>query len=931
MSVEGHHPVKQHFKVFLFTDLVGSVALHERVGGVVGAQIGAKNNELFRECLEKFDGELIDTAGDGCFASFERPSDALRCALHYIQGLAHLDVPERLRARAGIHMGEVAETAGGGLVGVAIDTASRVMGLAETDQILLTRHAFDSVRQFVDAGPDGSPIEWQTHGSYRFKGLEDPIEIFEAGVKGVAALRSPSDKPPNAQRVGRVAAEEEWWPAVGLEIPTRKNWILQKKLGEGSIGEVWLAEHKKSLDRRIFKFCFQVSRLRTLQREATNFVYLKKTLGDREDIVRMLDWQFDRPPYFIESDYTAGGDLHEWAATRDGPLDEVPLETRLELVAEVAEALEAAHGVGVLHKDIKPSNILIAFDVGGRPRARLADFGIGLILDRDRFEELGITEVDLTQRWTEEFESTLAGTISYMAPEVIRGELVTTRSDVFSLGIVLFQMVVGNLKDFPAEGWTERIADEVLRDDIKACIQGDPRRRLPSAGELANRLRKIELRRAELEVRRAAERRERRGQRLRYYVAVLLLAVSLPAVMLAMLEISQWREAVGDSQRLVIDLAKQTNASAAHWLSMAIGRELDQACEAVERVAAQAELRRVLLCIGERVRGRAELAASEAQLREYLLEHDPDRAALQALLDAARQNSGSTLIFSWAINAGGYHCARSPMDEGVIGRSYTHRDWYHGLGAEHGDANTPITATHISEPFISSAKGAKPMVAVSTPVWHPDASPEQGSPIGVLLLTLTVEHFAEWLQDVPALASLGDTGVLANQHVEVVIINDRAQVIAHPMNPLIREPNQIPPFATWTDLPLVGTQTPGMAENHYDPIQNQTYLIGYSPVPRHNWLVIVQQPQEIVERPVALIARRVWQYGWVTLVVVSLVAGVLLVWLARTIARTLARHKEKTRSGQGPPLIPVAPLAGRSSGQAGGVSSARPLPEAARD
>ena len=80
-----------------------------------------------------------------------------------------------------------------------------------------------------------------------------------------------------------------------------------------------------------------------------------------------------------------------------------------------------------------------------------------------------------------------------------------------------------------------------------------------------------------------------------------------------------------------------------------------------------------------------------------------------------------------------------------------------------------------------------------------------------------------------------------------------------------------------------------------------------------------------------LIAKRVRQYGWVTLVVVSLVAAVLLVWLAHTIARTLARHREEARAAENPAVIPPPALSNRSSTHALGDSSARALQEAARD
>ena len=120
---------------------------------------------------------------------------------------------------------------------------------------------------------------------------------------------------------------------------------------------MWLAAHKTTKEQRAFKFCFEPEHLRALQREVTVFRLLKETLGNRDDIARVLDWEFDEAPYFLEAEYTESGSILDWAEAQGG-IQQVPLGTRLELLAQVADALAAAHSVGVLHKDIKPANII---------------------------------------------------------------------------------------------------------------------------------------------------------------------------------------------------------------------------------------------------------------------------------------------------------------------------------------------------------------------------------------------------------------------------------------------------------------------------------------------------------------------------------------------------------------------------------------------
>src|SRR5262249_32553383 len=200
--------------------------------------------------------------------------------------------------------------------------------------------------------------------------------------------------PPNTEKCrSAVSAGEEavlgWRPAAGLEIPGREQWILERRLGEGGFGEVWLAEHHRTHAKRVYKFCFDADRLRSFKRELTLFRLLRDALGDRPDIAQIHEIQLDSPPYFLESEFTESGNLADWAKQQGG-LDKVPLEMRLDIVARTADAVAAAHSIGVLHKDIKPSNILI-YGEPGAPRPRLADFGIGMLADRGALAGRDIT------------------------------------------------------------------------------------------------------------------------------------------------------------------------------------------------------------------------------------------------------------------------------------------------------------------------------------------------------------------------------------------------------------------------------------------------------------------------------------------------------------------------------------------------------------
>jgi dienelactone hydrolase len=355
---------------------------------------------------------------------------------------------------------------------------------------------FNAARQRLEQGELPREISWLAHGPYLLKGIDEPVEIGEAGFAGVSPLEAPADS--ETGRRGVAAGDEltlGWRPSVGIGIPGRPHWQLVDQLGSGAIGEVWLAEHEGTHGRRVFKFCFQADSLRSLKREVVLLRILKENLGERPDIAQVLDWEFDHPPYFLETEHSESGDLVDWSR-KQGGIDKVPLDTRLDIVAQIADALTAAHGADVLHKDLKPANVLIHEDAAGRARVCLTDFGIGLVTSRSALEVPGITVAGLTESLLSSSVDTGAGTRLYMAPEVIEGRAATPRSDLYSLGVVLYQIASGDFTRALAPGWERHVADPLVREDIAACVDGEPAKRLEGPAQLAERLRSLPARRA---------------------------------------------------------------------------------------------------------------------------------------------------------------------------------------------------------------------------------------------------------------------------------------------------------------------------------------------------------------------------------------------------------------------------------------------------
>lgn len=279
-------------------------------------------------------------------------------------------------------------------------------------------------------------------------------------------------------------------------VPFRQNWRLKRRLGAS--GETWLGEHTATGEQRVFKFALSPRGLSALKREVTLYRLLRQSLLDAAPIVELLDWNFDEPPWFIEAEYCALGSLAEYLE-QCGGAKALPLPKRLDIVVQIAEALAKVHALGILHKDLKPANILMSPSHDGRPRVHLGDFGAGRLIDLNKLEALAITRLGFTQ-FTESSggggsSSTSAGTPLYYAPEVLSGQPATLKADIYALGVILYQLVAGDMRRLFAPGWELSVDDELLREDIAKAAAGNPAERMGDAQLLGDRLRRLEERR----------------------------------------------------------------------------------------------------------------------------------------------------------------------------------------------------------------------------------------------------------------------------------------------------------------------------------------------------------------------------------------------------------------------------------------------------
>jgi DNA-binding winged helix-turn-helix (wHTH) protein/tetratricopeptide (TPR) repeat protein len=277
----------------------------------------------------------------------------------------------------------------------------------------------------------------------------------------------------------------------GDPVPHRPHFLFERLISQADDQEVWTGVQAQ--DRRVFKLTGDGQRLQGLKREVTIGRLLQNELGVRPDIVNIVGWNFEEAPYFVETEY-ASEDLLVWSEA-EARLANLSASDRLGFVLQIGDALSAAHGLGILHKDLKPSNIMVS---GSTPtwQLTLADFGSAKLLDPERLDRLGITALGMNT--TENSNGDKAGgTLLYIAPEILQNQPATIRSDVYALGILSFQLIVGDLRRPLTPGWEAEVTDDLLREDIQRATQGNSQHRFAAVDEFLINLRSIESRRIE--------------------------------------------------------------------------------------------------------------------------------------------------------------------------------------------------------------------------------------------------------------------------------------------------------------------------------------------------------------------------------------------------------------------------------------------------
>ncbi len=285
---------------------------------------------------------------------------------------------------------------------------------------------------------------------------------------------------------------------------------IEGLLGAGGMGEVYRATDARLSRSVAIKFLSthlaDESARRRFQQEA-------KAAGslNHPHIVTVLDVGEIGDRQFLVSEYMDGGTLRTWCQAK-----KPAWRQSVNLMIGVADGLAAAHEAGILHRDIKPDNILVS----SNGYAKLADFGLAKLLERSDGTDMTQTIAAATK------SGVIVGTIAYMSPEQAAGRPVDARSDVFSFGIVLFEMLTGR-RPFESKNTLELLQQIIhqparplgdiqpdlpvtLRLLVDKALEKDPADRYQSMRDLAVDLKRLSRDKQNAETSRPAPARQRR-------------------------------------------------------------------------------------------------------------------------------------------------------------------------------------------------------------------------------------------------------------------------------------------------------------------------------------------------------------------------------------------------------------------------------------
>ncbi len=269
------------------------------------------------------------------------------------------------------------------------------------------------------------------------------------------------------------AARGPFTLAAGARVPHSELWTLVDKLGQGGFGEVWLAGNQITGEQRAVKFCTHpAARNRLAEHEMKVVRHVLKHLTENSrqhpNIVTLLECNLSGDVPWLMYEFVPGG---RTLANVIQEFSHLGVDERIERAVPLLYAIAGAIGemhrldVPIVHRDLKPQNVLMAGDT-----PRITDFGIGgaAVVAAISDTTGGFTEMSVGLPTL--LQGPRVGTLLYASPEQWQGFPPDPRNDIFAIGVIAYQLVLGNLQAVPGADARDELADLGVPDGLAALI-----------------------------------------------------------------------------------------------------------------------------------------------------------------------------------------------------------------------------------------------------------------------------------------------------------------------------------------------------------------------------------------------------------------------------------------------------------------------------
>jgi serine/threonine protein kinase/class 3 adenylate cyclase len=435
----------------LFTDVVGSTSFFERNGDTAGLVMIHRHDELATRAIRRYDGQVIKTIGDSAMAEFPNPGSAVRAAVEIERQFLKLNLtlPEnqRVEVRIGIHTG-IGFRKGNDLFGDVVNVTARIVKRTAPAQILISRAMYDEISKDPD-------LQCQWLSKLTIDGRTEKEDIFEVVWTDVEAYRDMQDR-----------------RAASSHIPPRYEVLSQ--IGTGGTGIVYKVRDLETSEIVALKILKpEIASDPDVQENFKRELCLARKITHK-NVCRIHEFSRLNGTAYTSMELVEGESLLS-RLYRTGSL---PLNEALAIARQICAGLREAHAQGIVHRDLKPANIML----DRNSTVKIMDFGIARMIQRDG-----------------PMTGTIVGTPGYMAPEQAELKPVSPCTDIYAVGLLLYEMITGmaafngdtpvaialkQIREYPKR--PREIVPELSRQIdavIMKCLQKDAAKRFQSVDQ----------------------------------------------------------------------------------------------------------------------------------------------------------------------------------------------------------------------------------------------------------------------------------------------------------------------------------------------------------------------------------------------------------------------------------------------------------------